>query len=38
MKWRTTLTNRLGLTHPVIQAPMAGATTPELVAAVCEAG
>jgi nitronate monooxygenase len=38
MKWRTTLTNRLGLMHPIIQAPMGGATTPELVAAVCEAG
>jgi nitronate monooxygenase len=30
---------RLGLAHPVIQAPMAGgASTAELVAAVCEAG
>jgi nitronate monooxygenase len=33
------LLRRLGVTHPIIQAPMAGgATTPELVAAVCEAG
>jgi phosphoribosylaminoimidazole-succinocarboxamide synthase len=28
----------LGIDHPVIQAPMARVTTPELVAAVCEAG
>src|SRR5215475_15438349 len=33
------LTRRLGLRHPVIQAPMAGGgDTPALVAAVCEAG
>src|ERR1700757_1972878 len=33
------LTHRLGLRHPVIQAPMAGGgDTPALVAAVCEAG
>jgi len=32
------LTERLGLTLPVIQAPMAGATTVELAAAVSEAG
>jgi nitronate monooxygenase len=31
--------SRLGIDHPIVQAPMAGgATTPELVAAVCEAG
>jgi nitronate monooxygenase len=36
---RTTLVTRLGLKGPLIQAPMAGgATTPELVAAVCNAG
>jgi nitronate monooxygenase len=35
----TPLTERLGLTHPIIQAPMAGgADTPGLVAAVSEAG
>jgi nitronate monooxygenase len=35
----TDLTRRLGIMHPVIQAPMAGgATTVELVAAVCESG
>lgn len=28
----------LGIEHPIIQAPMAGATTPELVAAVSKAG
>ncbi len=35
----TVLTKRLNLTHPIIQAPMAGGgDTPELVAAVSEAG
>jgi len=35
----TRLTRRLGLAHPVLQAPMAGGmTTPELVAAVSNAG
>jgi nitronate monooxygenase len=35
----TVLTRRLGLRHPVIQAPLAGGgDTPALVAAVCEAG
>ena len=29
---------RLGLDLPIIQAPMAGVSTPELAAAVCEAG
>jgi nitronate monooxygenase len=39
MALRTSLTQRLGLAHPLIQAPMAGgATTPELVSAVSEAG
>jgi nitronate monooxygenase len=39
MPFATALTKRLGLTHPIIQAPMAGGgDTPELVAAVCEAG
>lgn len=34
-----TLTQRLGLEHPIIQAPMAGgATTVQLVAAACRAG
>jgi nitronate monooxygenase len=36
---RTALTQRLGVRHPIIQAPMAGgATTVDLVAAVAEAG
>jgi nitronate monooxygenase len=35
----TILTDRLGLQHPVIQAPLAGGgDTPALVAVVCEAG
>src|SRR5919202_5706874 len=35
----TPFTKRLNLTHPIIQAPMAGGgDTPRLVAAVCEAG
>lgn len=39
MPVRNALTERLGLTYPIIQAPMAGSgTTPELVAAVCAAG
>ncbi len=39
MPFQSALTQRLGLTHPIIQAPMAGgATTVELVVAVCEAG
>jgi nitronate monooxygenase len=32
------LTDLLGIEHPIIQAPMAGSTTVELVAAVCNAG
>lgn len=39
MPFNTVLTQRLNLTHPIIQAPMAGGgDTPDLVAAVCEAG
>lgn len=39
MSVSTTLTRRLGLAHPIIQAPMAGgADAPDLVAAVCNAG
>ncbi len=34
----TPLTERLGIDYPIIQAPMAGASTPELAAAVCNAG
>ncbi len=39
MAFETVLTRRLGLDHPIIQAPLAGGgDTPELVAAVCNAG
>lgn len=39
MPIQTVLTQRLGMTQPVIQAPLAGGgDTPDLVAAVCEAG
>src|SRR5580765_1632016 len=39
MPLTTALTTRLGLAHPIIQAPLAGgADTPALVAAVCDAG
>ena len=34
----TPLADRLGLRFALVQAPMAGVTTPELVAAVSEAG
>jgi nitronate monooxygenase len=35
----TAFTRRFGLRHPIVQAPLAGGgDTPELVAAVCEAG
>ncbi len=36
---QTVLTQRLGVIHPIIQASLAGGgDTPDLVAAVCEAG
>ena len=35
---RAELLDRLGLRHPIIQAPMAGVSTPELAAAVAAAG
>jgi nitronate monooxygenase len=39
MAFSTNLTRRLGVSHPIIQAPMAGGgDTPELVAAVSNAG
>lgn len=39
MALNTDLTKRLGILHPIIQAPMAGGpTTVDLVVAVCEAG
>ena len=33
-----TFSEMLGIQHPIIQAPMAGVTTPEFVAAAAEAG
>jgi nitronate monooxygenase len=39
MQQATDLVRRLGIRHPIVQAPMAGgASTVELVASVCEAG
>ena len=39
MPLATVLTERLGLAHPIVQAPLAGGgDTPALVAAVAEAG
>lgn len=39
MRIQTALMQRLGMAHPIIQAPMAGGgDTPALVAAACEAG
>ena len=39
MQQETSLVRRLGIEHPIVQAPMAGgATTVDLVAAVCRAG
>ena len=37
--WKTnSLTERLGIRYPIIQAPMAGASTPAMAAAVTRAG
>jgi nitronate monooxygenase len=36
--WPTRAAELLGIRRPIVQAPMAGSTTPELVAAVSEAG
>ena len=39
MPFQTALAQRLGLDYPIIQAPLAGGgDTPDLIAAVCEAG
>lgn len=35
---KTEVTQQLGIQYPIIQAPMAGSTTPELVAAVSNGG
>lgn len=37
-RWSSRLAERLGLRHPIVQAPLAGAGPPALVAAVSEAG
>jgi hypothetical protein len=38
MRLRTALTELLGIEHPIIQAPMAGVSTPEMAATVSNAG
>ncbi|MFC4163725.1 NAD(P)H-dependent flavin oxidoreductase [Epilithonimonas zeae] len=38
MNWENELTQKLGVTYPIIQAPMFGVTTPEMVAAASKAG
>src|SRR5215213_7634721 len=38
MRFNTLLTERLGIEIPIVQAPIGGASTPELVAAVSNAG
>ena len=38
MQWNDEFTKRVGVSYPVVQAPMLGVTTPEMVAAVSNAG
>ncbi|PSL43378.1 nitroalkane oxidase [Chitinophaga niastensis] len=38
MQWQNELTRRLGITYPLIQAPMLGITTPAMVAAISNSG
>ncbi|RDC64204.1 nitronate monooxygenase [Adhaeribacter pallidiroseus] len=38
MKWPTEVTSLLKINYPIIQAPMLGVTSPEMVAAVCNNG
>lgn len=38
MEWKNELTQLLGITYPIVQAPMLGITTPAMVAAVSESG
>jgi len=38
MNWENELTQKLGVTYPIIQAPMFGVTTPEMVASASKAG
>jgi nitronate monooxygenase len=36
--WSNNLTKTLGIKYPIVQAPMLGITTPEMVAAICNSG
>ena len=38
MEWKNELTRLLGITYPLIQAPMLGVTTPAMVAAISNSG
>lgn len=38
IKWKNEITERLGVSYPIIQAPMLGVTSPEMVAAASSAG
>ena len=38
MNWKNTLTEKLRIAYPFVQAPMLGVTTPEMVAAISNAG
>ncbi|HTI12808.1 MAG TPA: nitronate monooxygenase [Puia sp.] len=38
MQWNHEFTKRVGVNYPIVQAPMLGVTTPEMVAAVSNAG
>ncbi|SUJ27360.1 Nitronate monooxygenase [Sphingobacterium spiritivorum] len=38
IKWKNEITEQLGITYPIIQAPMLGVTSPEMVAAASAAG
>ncbi|TWW01606.1 nitronate monooxygenase [Chitinophaga pinensis] len=38
MEWKNELSALLDIDYPIIQAPMLGVTTPEMVAAVSEKG
>lgn len=38
MNWKNELTEALGIKYPIVQAPMLGVTTPEMVASICNQG
>jgi nitronate monooxygenase len=38
MKWKNKLTDILKITYPIIQAPMLNVSTPEMAAAISNAG